>query len=87
MKILEIRLNNSGMGKNGTRRKLKLCFISSLFHSKQKANITVLVILNLGLPHIITLITFLTNVFTAADTSFPLAANFSISVRPEMKGC
>ena len=60
-----------------------LCLLCAF---KQKANITVLVILNLRLRHILTLITFLTNVFTTADTSFPLAANFSISKRPEIKG-
>ena len=65
--IVGSRLNSSGMGKNRTRRKLKLCFLISAILSWailvkfiyfqlyiRNEKLTLLVIL--GLPHILTLI-------------------------------
>ena len=72
--IVGSRLNNSGMGKNRTRRKLKLCFLISAILSWailvkfiyfqlciRNEKLTLLVIL--GLPHILTLINIINKTF------------------------
>ena len=85
-KIVEIRHNNNGRGYTGRDVSLMCAFDRSYFvfylnlsyihanqpfsivHPEQKVNTTVLAILRL--PHILTLITFLTNVFTTIIISW-----------------